>query len=88
MKLYHGSLETIISPEIRERRITQNNIYLLLPGKVSKMAQMYAADFGTSITNALDRIYQSSTYRELEREESKLWHYGPVALYQMFLNDR
>lgn len=65
--------------------ITSQNLYLLLPGKVSKMAVMYAEDFGLSITEALNRIYQSSTYRQLEDEETKLWNYGPVALYQMFL---
>lgn len=68
-----------------DTQITSQNLYLLLPGKVSKMAVMYAEDFGLSITEALNRIYQSSTYRQLEDEETKLWHYGPVALYQMFL---
>lgn len=68
-----------------ERKITSDNLYLLLPGKVSKMAVMYASDFGLTVTDALKRIYQSATYRQLEDEETKLWHYGPVALYQMFL---
>ena len=68
-----------------DTQITSQNLYLLLPGKVSKMAVMYAEDFGLSITEALNRIYQSYTYRQLEDEETKLWHYGPVALYQMFL---
>lgn len=49
------------------------------------MATMYAADFGVPITEALKRIYNSATYRELEDESTKLWHYGPVALYQTFL---
>lgn len=66
------------------RRITNENLYLLLPGKVSKMAGMYAAEAGISITEALARIYRSATYRELEKESNKLWHYGPVALYQIF----
>lgn len=66
-------------------KITSKNLYLLLPGKVSKMAMMYASDFGLSITEALRRIYQSATYRQLEDEKTKLWHYGPVALYQIFL---
>lgn len=66
------------------RKITNENLYLLLPGKVSKMAVMYAAEAGISINEALKRIYQSNTYRELENEQSKLWHYGPVALYQIF----
>lgn len=70
-----------------ERKITENNLYLILPAKVSKMAVMYATDFGLSIIEALKRIYQSDTYRELEHEDSKLWHLGPVALYQMFLEE-
>lgn len=68
-----------------DRKITSQNLYLLLPGKVSRMAVMYASDFGLSITEALNRIYRSETYRQLEDEETKLRHYGPVALYQMFL---
>ena len=68
-----------------KRKITSQNLHLLLPGKVSKMAVMYATDFGLPITEALKRIYQSTTYRQLEDEETKLWHYGPVALYLMFL---
>lgn len=68
-------------------KITSENLYLLLPGKVSKMAVMYAADFGLSITEALNRIYQSATYHQLEDESTKLWHYGPVALYQTFLEN-
>lgn len=67
------------------RKITQDNLYLILPGKVSRMAAMYAKDFGVSIVEALKRIYQSATYRELEKEDNKLLHYGPVALYQMLL---
>lgn len=72
---------------MKDRKITQENLYLILPGKVSKMAVMYAENFGVSIFEALKRIYRSATYREMEREESKLWHYGPVALYQMFLEN-
>lgn len=68
-------------------QVTDKNLYLILPGKVSKMAMMYAADFGVSITEALKQIYKSATYRALEREDSKLWHFGPVALYQMFLEN-
>lgn len=34
------------------------------------------------ITDALKKIYSSETYKKLEEEESKMWHLGPVALYQ------
>ena len=68
-------------------KITDKNLFLILPGKVSRMARMYAEDFGVSITEALKRIYKSATYRALEKEETKLWHLGPVALYEMFLEN-
>lgn len=71
-----------------DRKITQKNLYLILPGKVSRMALMYAEDFGITIIEALKRIYNSAVYRELENEESKLWHYGPVALYQALLEEQ
>lgn len=71
-----------------DRKITSRNLYLILPGKVSKMAVMYAADSGLRITEALTRIYESDTYRRLEDESTKLWCYGPVALYQMFLENQ
>ena len=77
IELYHGSLDII----------TQDNLYLILPGKVSRMAVMYAENFGVTISEALKRIYNSATYRKLEREDSKLWHYGPVALYEMLLEE-
>jgi len=70
---------------MNNRKITQANLYLILPGKVSKMAVMYAADFGVSVIEAMRCIYKSDTYRELENEDNKLWHHGPVALYQIFL---
>lgn len=72
---------------MKKRQITQKNLYLILPGKVSRIAAMYAADFKLSIIEAMRQIYNSATYRELEDENSKLWHYGPVALYQTFLKN-
>lgn len=69
------------------RKITQDNIYLILPGKISRVAAMYARNFGVSILDAIKKIYASATYRELENEESKLWHYGPVALYETLLEE-
>ncbi len=70
------------------REINQKNLYLILPGKVSRMAMMYAADSGLSLIEAMKRIYKSKIYRELEDESRKLWHYGPVALYQIFLENK
>lgn len=65
--------------------VTQQNLYLFLPSKISWMVDMYMKDEDISIVEAIKRIYQSETYRALEIEETKMWHLGPVALYKDFL---
>lgn len=65
--------------------ITQDNLYLILPSKVSRMAEMFAEDSGKSIVQAVKDIYHSEVYKRLEQESTKQWHLGPVALYQEFL---
>lgn len=66
--------------------ITQDNLYLILPSKVSRMAEMLAEDSGKSIVQAVKDIYHSEVYKRLEQESTKQWHLGPVALYQEFLS--
>lgn len=66
--------------------ITQDNLYLILPSKVSRMAEMLAEDSGRSIVQAVKDIYHSEVYKRLEQESTKQWHLGPVALYQEFLS--
>lgn len=65
--------------------ITQDNLYLILPSKVSRMAEMLAEDSDKSIVQAVKDIYHSEVYKRLEQESTKQWHLGPVALYQEFL---
>ena len=43
---------------------------------------MLSEDKNVSIADAIKEIYASNTYRRLETEETKLWHWGPVALYE------
>ena len=62
--------------------ITQDNLYLILPSKVSRVAEMLAEDSGKSIVQAVKDIYLSDVYKRLEQESTKQWHLGPVALYQ------
>ena len=64
-------------------RVTQENLYLLLPSKVAWIADMMQDDTKTSTVEVLKKIYSSDTYRQLEKESTKLWHLGPIALYQM-----
>lgn len=62
--------------------ITSDNLYLILPAKVTQMAMLYAKKFNVKVIDAIRAIYQSNTYKALEREETKLWHLGPVALME------
>lgn len=53
-----------------------------LTGKVAAVASFIAEDENISPLDALSKFYESDTYRRLEQEDTKYWHYGPVALYQ------
>ena len=64
--------------------ITQQNLYLLLPSKMSWLANMLAEDKGISIVEAMKMLYTSSFYARLANESTKLWHLGPVALYEEY----
>ena len=68
--------------------VTQDNIHLLLPSKISWMANMLAEDKGISIVEAMKMLYASEVYSRLEKESTKAWHLGPVALYQDFKAER
>lgn len=95
MIVYHGSIEQVEKPEIREAKevkpmnldITNKNLYLLLPSKVSRVAQIYAHEHHVTLIEAMRRFYHSDTYKRLADETTKLWHYGPVALYQEFTDE-
>ena len=63
--------------------ITSQNIHLLLPGIVSAVAQLYARERSCTPLEALRLVYASDLYPQLADESTKLWHLGPVALYQM-----
>lgn len=65
--------------------ITQDNVHLLIPSKISWMADMLVKDRGVSIVDAMKILYSSSIYKKLEVESTKAWHLGPVALYEELL---
>ena len=62
--------------------INQNNLYLILPSKVAWLAEMLSEDRNISVVEATKAVYSSGIYKQLENETTKLWHLGPVAIYQ------
>ena len=62
--------------------INQDNLHLLLPSKISWLASMLVEYKNMNITDAIKTIYGSKLYKKLKVESTKMWHLGPVALYQ------
>ncbi len=87
-KRYEG-FQKEIKEKLAEKKecLRPEQLYLILPYKVSQLAMMYAKKFGVSILEALKTIYASKTYSDLSREETKLWHYGPVALFEYYMEN-
>ena len=67
--------------------ITQDNLHLLLPGKVAAVVSLYADHTGTTYLDALSKFYKSKTYHLLEQESTKYWWLGPVGLYEEFIKE-
>ena len=66
--------------------INQSNLYLLLPSKVSWLADMVTTNKAISLIDAIKQIYSSDTYKRLENEETKMWQWGPVDLYNEMIS--
>lgn len=66
--------------------INKDNLYLLLPGIIAGVARIYAEENGCSNIEAVRRVYSSGLYPRLADESTKLWHLGPVALYEEMIN--
>ena len=60
--------------------VTQDNLYLFLPGLTSNAACIIADRNKISVLNGIRLFYASDTYKSLEIEKTKTWHQGPVDL--------
>lgn len=67
--------------------VTQQNLYLFLPGKIANVVSIIAEAEHCSSLEAMQRFYASATYQELQQEATKLWHLGAVALYEMYCSN-
>lgn len=62
-------------------KITQENLYLLLPLKIGWLAAWLSEDKGISIADAVKRVYHSQLYKKLSTPSTMYWHLGSVDLY-------
>lgn len=63
--------------------VTQANLHLLLPWKISGISELWARDLGVSPLEAMQRFYATPFYNQLADEATKYWHYSPEQLYQL-----
>ena len=64
--------------------VTQQNLYLFLPGKIANVAAIIADRTHCSMAEAMQRFYTSDAYQQLQQEDTKLWHLGAVGLYELY----
>ena len=73
---------------MKQPKITQDNVHLLLPNKVAQLAdRLLQNGDAKDIANALTMIYTSPVYAKLEQENTKYWWLGINALYQEIKDD-
>ena len=64
--------------------ITQKNVHLFIPFKVSKISVQIAKNENLPIAKAVAKFYRSNTAKLLEDESSKLWHDGWGGIYDLY----
>lgn len=55
---------------------------------VPRLLRMIMEKQSLTEKEALTQLYASDLYRQLEREETKLWHLSTPTLYEMWLEEK
>lgn len=71
---------------MKQIKINQDNVYLLLPNKVAQLANRLVENgMASDEVSAIRMVYNSSVYAKLEIERTKYWWLGLNALYEELL---
>lgn len=62
-------------------RLTKNQIQFIVNCDVEEMAHMLQEDYGISVTDALDKIYNSALYKKLADTRTGLYIQSPEYQY-------
>lgn len=72
---------------MKPQKVTQDNLYLILPGKVTQIAvRLIELGIAQDIDSALKIIYSSPVYKKMEKENTKYWWLGLNALYEEIID--
>ena len=65
----------------------QNKLPGLLVFIVPQIVELIIQEFGYNDEKATEMLYKSELYAALEKEETKLWHLSPNALFDMYIEE-
>ena len=68
--------------------MSEKGIKGMLELMVPRLLRMIMEKQSLTEKEALTRLYASELYRQLEREETKLWHLSIPTLYEMWLEEK
>lgn len=83
MILFHGS-DVIKSKIMNEKIIFKSTLQMLVPMLVEKICTEYKY----KVKDAISNLYKSKLYKDLENEKTKLWHLSPLALADLFYQEK
>ena len=63
-----------------DKKKFESLLILIIPDILNLIIEKYSWD---EIT-AINKFYESRVFECLEREETKLWHFSPLTLFNMF----
>ncbi len=58
---------------------------VMMPTIISSLSEMIAKKQLISEEDATKRLYNSKLYEYLEKEETKVWHYSTLMLYNLYV---
>ncbi len=69
-------------------KVHEVNIKAMLEFIVPRLLRMIAEKQGITEKEALTTLYESELYRQLECEQTKLWHLSVPTLYALWAEER
>lgn len=63
-----------------DKKKFESMLILIVPAVV----KLIASNNNLDEIKATDMFYQSKVYEKLEQEDTKLWHFSPLTLYNMY----
>ncbi len=65
--------------------MNEKNFVVIMPGIISKLSEMISREQNITEEDATKKLYNSKLYEYLEKEDTKVWHYSTLMLYNLFL---